>query len=56
MYLALPPGNNVDRLLGMNVAVRGTIDAESECAYPLVRASKIIASDVNPPCPPPQQP
>ena len=53
-YLVFPQGKNVDRFLGRNVTVRGTIDTTASCSRPLVRATRIAETSNVPPCPPPE--
>ena len=52
-YVVFQQGKKVDRFLGQNVAVRGTIDPNASCSAPLVRVTRIVESLVVPPCPPP---
>jgi hypothetical protein len=50
-YITFPGGKNVDRFLGHNVRIRGTMEFTS-CAKPLMRVTFIDDSDLPPPpCP-----
>ena len=56
IYLTFPGGKNVDRFLGRNVRLRGTMEFTG-CAKPLMRVTSIGDSTAPlPPCPPPPCP